>query len=134
MTDRRSGFRALIIEDDKAILGLVRTVLVRENFTVEGVDNGAAAIELMKTVAYDLLIIDLLIPQISGEDVLSFLEREKPRWLRRVIVTTASPRSLSCEFLEKICRILEKPFDIDRLVLWARECAHSDPAESESVA
>jgi two-component system OmpR family response regulator len=134
MTERRSGFRALVVEDDAQILGLVKTVLARENFTVEGVTNGRAAIELMRTVAYDLLIIDLMLPEVSGEEVLGYLEEEKPRWLRRVIVTTASPRSLSCEFLHKVCRLLEKPFDIDKLILWARECAKSDPAEGESVA
>lgn len=134
MTERRSGFRALVIEDDHSILNLVKRVLERENFIVEGVDSGRDAIELMKTVAYDLLIIDLMMPQVSGQDVLGFIETEKPRWLRRVIVTTASPRNLGCEFLDKICRILEKPFDIDKLVLWARECAHTDSADNASVA
>jgi len=40
-----------------------------------------------------------------------------------VIVMTASPRELSCEFLQRICKILAKPFDIDELVSWLRECA-----------
>jgi DNA-binding response OmpR family regulator len=112
----------LVVEDDGAILNLVKIVLERENFIVEGVKDGAAAIEVMKTVPYELLIIDLTLPVVSGEQILGFIEQTKPKWLRRVIVTTASPQRFSCEFLEKICRLLIKPFDVEQLILYAREC------------
>jgi hypothetical protein len=45
-----------------------------------------------------------------------------------VIVTTASPGRMSCEFLQRVCRLLAKPFDIDELILIARECAQPDAA------
>ena len=120
--ERRQSYRALVVEDDDAIVSLVRHVLEREEFSVECVKSGAAAIQLLKTVAYDLLILDLVLPLVSGEEVMTFLESTQPRTLRRVIVMTASPRQLSCEFLERICKILAKPFDINELVLMAREC------------
>ena len=120
--ERRQAFRALVVEDDDAIVSLVRRVLEREQFSVECVKSGAAAIQLLKTVAYDLLILDLVLPLVSGEEVMTFLEATQPHTLRRVIVMTASPRELSCEFLERICKILAKPFDINELVLIAREC------------
>jgi CheY-like chemotaxis protein len=126
--ERRSSYRALIVEDDGAILELVKIVLEREMFTVEGVKSGAAAIELLSTVAYDLLIVDLMLPEIGGEEVLGYLEQNQPRYLRRVIVTTASPGRLSCEFLHRICRLLAKPFDIEELALMARECREPDAA------
>ena len=124
--ERRRTYRALVVEDDQGIVNLVRTVLERQEFTVEGVRTGAAAIELMKSVAYDLLILDLILPFVSGEEVMAFIEETQPKTLRRVIVMTASPRKLSCEFLERICKILAKPFDIDELVLMARECIESE--------
>ena len=128
LMERRASYRALIVEDDGAILRLVKIVLEREGFTVEGVRNGRAAIELLATVAYDLLIVDLLMPEIGGEAILGYLEQTRPKYLRRVVVTTASPRKMSCEFLERICRLLEKPFDIDELILIARECSQPDAA------
>jgi DNA-binding response OmpR family regulator len=124
--ERRAGYRALVVEDDDAILRLVKTVLDREGFVVEGVRNGLAAITLLDSVAYDLLIVDLMLPHLGGEEVLGHLELTQPAYLRRVIVVTASPRRMSCEFLERICRLLEKPFDIEKLVLYARECAQGD--------
>jgi len=128
MDRRRSGFRALIVEDDDAILNMVKVVLEREGFTTEGVRSGGAAIELLSSVAYDLLILDLMLPHIGGEEVLGYLEQAQPKYLRRVIVTTASPAKMGCEFLHRICRLLAKPFDIDQLILFARECAHSEVA------
>jgi DNA-binding NtrC family response regulator len=126
--ERRSGYRALIVEDDAAILNLVKVVLEREEFSVEGVRNGKAAVELLATVSYDLLILDLLIPGIGGEELLDYLELTQPKYLRRVIVTTASPGRMSCEFLQRVCHLLAKPFDIDQLVLIAKECAQPDVA------
>jgi DNA-binding response OmpR family regulator len=120
--ERRRTYRALVIEDDDAILSLVKRVLEREGFMVEGVKHAVEGIELLKTVAYDLLILDLMLPHVSGEDVMAFLEDTQPETLRRVILSTASPRQLSCKFLEHICQVLEKPFDISKLVLIAREC------------
>ncbi|HEX3582654.1 MAG TPA: response regulator [Thermoanaerobaculia bacterium] len=116
------------MEDDGAILNLVRIVLERENFTVEGVKSGAAAIELLRSLAYDLVIVDLMMPDVGGEQVLGYLEQTQPAYLRRVIVTTASPGRMSCEFLQRICRLLVKPLDIDQLVLIAKEYAQQDAA------
>lgn len=126
--ERRSSYRALIVEDDGAILELVRIVLERQNFAVEGVRHAAAAIDLLASVAYDLLIVDLMLPEVGGEQLLGFLEETQPKYLRRVVVTTASPGRMSCEFLQRICRLLAKPFDIDELVLIAKECAQPDAA------
>ena len=124
--ERRQGYRALVVEDDGGILRLVKTVLEREGFVVEGVRDGRSALELLKTIAYDLLILDLMLPDIGGEEVLDFLELTQPKYLRRVIITTASPRKMRQDFLERICRILAKPFDIHELLLIARECASGD--------
>lgn len=127
MEDRR-GFRALIVEDDDAVRRLVKKVLEKLEFTVESVRDGGEAIELLKTVAYDLLILDLVLPIVNGEEVLAYLEQTRPESLRRVIIASASPRKLSCEFLEKICRILAKPFDIDKLIVFAQECSEKPAA------
>ena len=127
--ERRQAYRALIVEDDHGILRLVKTVLEREGFVVEGVRDGGEALELLGTVAYDLLILDLMLPGVGGEAILDYLDATQPKFLRRVIITTASPRKMSKNFLERICRILEKPFDINQLVLIARECAAGEDCD-----
>jgi CheY-like chemotaxis protein len=122
MDDRRQVYRALVIEDDPVVQRLICTVLEREGFVVEGVRNGAQAIQLLNVIPYELLIIDLMLPVLNGEAVLIHLHQTRPESLRRVIVTTASPRLLDGEFLQRVCKLLEKPFDVERLVTYAREC------------
>ena len=131
--ERRRGYRALIVEDDAAILSMVKKVLEREQFVVEAVTRGAEAIDLLRVAAYDLLILDLMLPDVSGEDVLDYLGEVQPKYLRRVIVTTASPRRFANEFLERICRLLIKPFNIDQLILYARECAAGEGCPDPAV-
>src|SRR3954470_14811927 len=84
-SERRESYRALVVEDDDSIVLLVRRVLEREGFGVECVKSGVAAIQLLKVVAYDLLILDLILPMVSGEEVMNFLEATQPSSLRRVI-------------------------------------------------
>ena len=123
MEERRRFFRALVVEDDAAVCELIRVVLEREGFEVDCLRNGASAIEVLKSAAYELMIVDLMMPLVNGMDVLQFIIETQPQSLQRVIVTTASPRLLESEFMDRICRLLEKPFDVDRLALFARECA-----------
>ena len=122
MEERRRTYRALVVEDDLAVQNLLRALLEREGFTVECARDGAQAISLLLDISYELLIIDLMLPVMNGEAVLLHLDRTKPEALKRVIVTTASPRQLKGEFLKKVCRLIEKPFDVRRLIDYAREC------------
>jgi two-component system response regulator MtrA len=62
--------RVLIVEDDQSVRDIARMVLEREGFDVGVVDDGAAAIvEATTPGAYDLMILDLMLPQLSGLDV-----------------------------------------------------------------
>ena len=94
--ERRSSYRALIVEDDGAILNLVKIVLERENFTVEGVKTASAAIQLLGTVAYDLLILDLMLPDIGGEAG-SAISRRPPTAPAPGHRDTASPGRMTCD-------------------------------------
>ncbi|HEY3052087.1 MAG TPA: response regulator [Thermoanaerobaculia bacterium] len=132
MTERRRSYRALVVEDDNAIHLLLKRVLEREGFSVDGVRNGEAAIQQLKDFEYNLLIIDLIMPQVSGEQVLEFLDDTQPASLRKVIITTASPRLLSRAFLSRVCCVLTKPFDVDKLIKLARECTQDTGAQSAS--
>ena len=118
--------RILLVEDDELLGSGLDDALTRAHYAHEWVRDGRSALELLKTVAYDLLILDLMLPDIGGEDVLDYLEETQPKYLRRVIITTASPRKMRKDFLERICRILAKPFDIHEFLLIARECASGD--------
>jgi two-component system response regulator RegX3 len=61
--------RILLADDEVDLLDSVRYALTREGFAVDTVKDGAAALEAARASAYDLLILDVMMPRLSGQDV-----------------------------------------------------------------
>jgi two-component system response regulator RegX3 len=70
--------RILIVEDEPAIAEAVEYALKAEGFEVEAVDDGNAALEQARAQAYDLLVLDLMLPGLSGVEVCRRLRDESP--------------------------------------------------------
>ncbi|MEK4566425.1 response regulator transcription factor [Alkalihalobacillus sp. FSL R5-0424] len=66
----------LLVEDDRAISDMVRTYLVNEGFRVNTAFTGTEAVMKMRQESYDLVLLDLMLPELNGMDVLQQL-REK---------------------------------------------------------
>lgn len=67
--------RILIAEDDAAIRQLLRAILHRHGFEVETAADGAETLRLIAAAPFELLLLDLMMPIVSGWNVLSELER-----------------------------------------------------------
>ena len=61
--------RILLVEDEKAIRDAVAAYLERENYIVRGVGDGQSALEEFEKHSFDLIILDLMLPKLSGERV-----------------------------------------------------------------
>ncbi|OKP88803.1 DNA-binding response regulator [Paenibacillus helianthi] len=69
--------RVLLIEDDEAISEMVRSYLVKEGYEVETAFDGETAERLFhRSGAYDLVLLDLMLPKRSGNDVLQTIRRD----------------------------------------------------------
>ena len=64
-----------------------------------------------------------MMPGMNGFDIVDFLESHQPGRLKRVLITTAVPAHVAEKLPASICHILPKPFDIDRLLEYARTCS-----------
>ena len=124
--------RALICEDDAAIRALVKTVVQREGFAVDVASDGKQGIEKMESGCYDLVILDLMMPEVDGYAVVNFLKERRPANLKSVIVMSATGSVVREDFPEPICMLLPKPFDIDQLTNAVRTCAR-DCGEAAAV-
>lgn len=58
--------RILIIEDDRTINGLLRSVLEKSGYTVDSADNGAEGLALGRQGSYSLILLDLMLPEKPG--------------------------------------------------------------------
>ncbi|HEY9777017.1 MAG TPA: response regulator transcription factor [Planktothrix sp.] len=61
--------KILIVEDDKSLSGTVEKWLTFEHHLVEVVDNGEQALENLKFYKYDMVVLDINLPKVSGMDV-----------------------------------------------------------------
>jgi two-component system response regulator RegX3 len=70
--------RILIVEDEPAIAEAVGYALRSEGFEVEAVDDGNNALERARSEPYDLLVLDLMLPGLSGTEICRRLREESP--------------------------------------------------------
>ena len=69
--------RILIVEDEAAIARFVELELQHEGYTVDKAEDGRSGLELALAEAYDLILLDIMLPALSGLEVLRRLRREK---------------------------------------------------------
>jgi DNA-binding response OmpR family regulator len=72
-TPHSQGKSVLIIEDDLAMGSLIRTYLEHEGYEVETAETGEQGIELLQRITPHVVLLDLMLPLMSGWDVLSTL-------------------------------------------------------------
>lgn len=111
LTDKR----ILVVDDDDAIRTLIATVLRRRGLAVDDARDGREALGRMVERPYALVVLDLMMPRMSGYDVLSHLgeQAESGRPLVLVLTAGAEPKPIDRSF---VVATMHKPFDIELLV------------------
>ena len=85
----QSKKKILLVEDDIALAAVYRSRLELENFDVREVNNGEQALQTAKEYQPDLILLDAMMPKISGFDVLDILRHTPETANIRVIMLTA---------------------------------------------
>jgi DNA-binding response OmpR family regulator len=107
--------RILVVDDDDAIRALVRTVVRRRGFAVDAARNGLDALEQIQARRYSMIVLDLMMPLMSGYELLEHLARLPVDERPCVLVLTAGlePRVLNTEL---VIGTIHKPFDLNLLL------------------
>ncbi|TAN39127.1 MAG: sigma-54-dependent Fis family transcriptional regulator [Nitrospirae bacterium] len=79
--------RLLIVEDEEDLCASLRRVLQREGYTVDTVNNAESALEIFEHGFYDLIITDIILPGITGIELLKKIKESLPEQL--VVIMTA---------------------------------------------
>ncbi len=82
--------RVLIIEDSKALRDSLRAGLAREGFAVDVAGDGKSGLSYARNNPYDLLVLDMMLPELDGMGVLEVLREKEDR--PHVLVLTARDR------------------------------------------
>lgn len=119
-----AGRHALVIDDDLALRGLFTALLTRKGFTVDVAGDGRVAFDHLTRNSYSVILLDLMMPEVNGFELLERMERDSPSLLERVIVMTgAAQRQVARVNASNVWDVIRKPFDIDHLVSSAIACS-----------
>ena len=108
--------KILIIEDDTTINGLLRSIIEKSGYAVDSAYNGTDGLAMGVQEDYSLILLDLMLPEKSGEDIIKELRRvnETP-----IIVLSAKGEIHNRLELLRLGAddYITKPFDIDEVLL-----------------
>ena len=120
--------RVLVVDDDANIRRMVIAALRREGYSFLEAPNGREALDIMRADRPDVVVLDLMMPVVSGWDVLR--ERVEDDDLRRIpviIVSANRDPEVATAMAQGICAFLPKPFDIGALSALVRSCIAAAP-------
>ena len=109
-----AGARVLLVEDEPMITDRIESAL--SSYAVTVAADGESAIQRIEGGSYDCILLDLMLPHLSGFDVLRHLILRRPDLLKRTFIMTAATDE-SLQFIEKesVAGVLRKPFEVGAL-------------------
>ena len=125
--------RALIVEDDPNTQRLLAAILAGEGMDVALADDGDIAIDLLSQGPFAVVLLDIVLPRVSGTAVMDYLRATNPAMLERVIVVTGLDVSEIRALFPTVRQALSKPVIPARLRETVRTCI-SDRDAGASVA
>lgn len=108
--------RILLAEDDRSMREYLGRALERSGYSVVSVDRGTAAIPLLETEKFDLLLTDIVMPEMDGIELAQRAGEIAPD-IRVMFITGFAAVTLRAGQEVPQARILSKPFHLRDLVL-----------------
>jgi two-component system, OmpR family, alkaline phosphatase synthesis response regulator PhoP len=110
--------QVLIVEDEEKIRNIIKVLVRHDNVEIDEAADGKEALDKVFTKKYDLIILDLMLPEIDGFEVLSQVRRDEETAEIPVIITSAlsTDRDILKGFKEGANYYIPKPFEPQELV------------------
>jgi DNA-binding response OmpR family regulator len=126
--------RILVVEDEARILAFLTRGLEAEGYTVIAADNGRDGLALASAGPWDLVVLDLLLPGLSGLQVLRELHRLRPRLPVLILSARSELQTKLRGFELGATDYVAKPFALDELLARVRvQLRASHPPEDEHL-
>ena len=107
----------LIVEDDPAILQGLSDVLIFNGYSVEGVKDGRAGLDLILSRHFDLVLLDVMLPSLDGFSICSQVREQKPAQAIIMITAKGSETDIVQGFQAGADDYVPKPFSLRELIV-----------------
>lgn len=118
--------RILLAEDDQVMREYLTRALERSGYAVTAVDRGTAALPLLETEPFDLLLTDIVMPEMDGIELAQRAGDIAPA-MRVMFITGFAAVTLKAGQAMPQARILSKPFHLRDLVIEVDRLFEADP-------
>jgi two-component system, OmpR family, response regulator VicR len=111
--------RIIYIEDDPDMIDLVSLILNRRGFSVKGADGGVKGLEMVLNDLPDLVLLDLMMPDLDGWDVYQQMKAQAKTRSIPVVVITAKAQAIDRVLGLRIAKVDDyicKPFSPNELI------------------
>jgi CheY-like chemotaxis protein len=105
----------LIVDDDSPIRILLGAILRRDGHEVSEAADGAEALALMEQTEFDVILLDLMMPRMSGGDLLDRLAEQPNRRRNVIVITAANEKQIRGVNNARVRAVIRKPFDLTHL-------------------
>ena len=111
------GKAILVVDDEHYVADMLADLLRLDDHRVDVAPNGHVALERLRAQPYDLVLIDLKMPELDGPGLYEALARDHPQLLRRLVFLTGDALSSEISaFLERAgAPYLYKPFTLEEV-------------------
>jgi len=125
--------KILVIDDEGGIRSSLKGILEDEGYIVKSIESGEKGLDLLKIEKFDLIILDIWLPQMSGIDVLEKIKKDNGN--SQVIMITGHG---SVEAAVKATKLgaydfLEKPLSLEKVVLTVKNALRQKNLEEENI-
>lgn len=119
------GGRVLLVEDEPSIIEAIRFILSRDGWIVETHSDGATAVAAIRAKAPDVVVLDVMLPNRSGYEILQDLRDDPATEALPVLMLTARGQRKDRELAERAgaSRFMTKPFSNAEVLSSVRELA-----------
>ena len=111
--------KIMVVDDEETLIELVTAILEGKGFEAIPAYNGKECLEKLKKIKPDLILMDMMMPGMSGRETTEMIRKDpKTKTLKVVFLTVARFSETGKETLEKlkVSDYITKPFDNDDLV------------------
>lgn len=126
-------FSILVCEDDFAIKTMISTKLKQENYSVYTAQNGQEALNLMEKQQIDLVISDIMMPEMDGYEFVQTLRETKYTLPILMITAKSQLESLEEAFKLGVDDYMVKPLRLEELVLRVKALLRRSQLEADKV-
>jgi DNA-binding NtrC family response regulator len=106
----------LVVDDESDVRKTLSSILFKEGYSVETVENGKQAIRASEKSHFDVALIDIKLPDMEGTELLNRLEEEQPHMVKIIITGFPTLENAMKTVNEGADGYILKPFDVQKLL------------------